>query len=128
VATVFTTVAFFWFVRYNASMKRQHAAALVLVGWYLMVPPNKNDDMTPISGWIVRHTYDSAEACQAAQRKERDEATAKLRQYDSMSDLQRRNLEHNQETLDQEMADKDGFDTAWHSACIESDDPRLKAK
>src|SRR5271170_4501240 len=36
-------VAFSAFVRYNASMKPRHAAALALVGWYLMLPPNKND-------------------------------------------------------------------------------------
>ena len=105
----------------------RHAAALALVGWYLMVPPNKNDD-TPLSEWIVRRTYDSADACQQGASTERAQAAAKLRQYDSMSALERRNLEHTQEGLDREIADNASIDQAFRSACIESGDPRLKGK
>jgi hypothetical protein len=108
-------------------MKPRHAVALALVGWYLMVPPNKNED-TPISDWIVGHSYDSARACQDALMKERAQAATKQRQYDMMTDLQRRNLEHNQDALNQEMADSDSFYFAFHSACIESGDPRVKGK
>jgi hypothetical protein len=108
-------------------MKARHAAALALVGWYLMVPPNKNED-TPLSEWIVRRTYDSAEACQQGAGNERAQAAAKLRQYDSMTDLQRRNLEHNQEALDREIADNASIDAAFRSACFERGDPRLKGK
>lgn len=120
-------VAFSGLLRYNAGMKPRHAAALALVGWYLMAPPNKNED-TPISAWIVRRTYDSADACQAGLSKDRAQAAAKLRQYDSMTDLQRRNLEHNQEALDREIADNASIDESFRSACIEQGDPRLKGK
>jgi hypothetical protein len=108
-------------------MKPRHAAALALVGWYLMAPPNKKAD-APLSEWTVGHTYDSAQACQDALVKGREQAAAKLRHYDSMTDLQRRNLEHDQDAYNQELADNDSIDAAFHSACIESDDPRLKAK
>jgi hypothetical protein len=108
-------------------MKPRHAAALALVGWYLMAPPNKNDD-TPLSEWKVRRTYESAEACQAGLIKDREQAAAKLRQYDSMTDLQRRNLEHSQEALDRQIADNAIIDAAFGSACIEEGDPRLKRK
>jgi hypothetical protein len=108
-------------------MKRRHAAALALVGWYLMVPPNKNDD-TPLTKWIVRRTYDSSDACQAGANEARAQAAAKLRHYDSLTDSERRNLEHNQEALDQEIADNESIDAAFRSACIESGDPRLKGK
>jgi hypothetical protein len=108
-------------------MKPRHAAALALVGWYLMASPNKNED-TPISEWIVRRTYASADACQAGLSKDRAQAAAKLKQYDSMTDLQRRNLEHNQEALDRQIADNASIDTAFRSACIEQSDPRLRRK
>ena len=108
-------------------MKIRHAAALALVGWYLMVPPNKNDD-TPLTEWIVRRSYDSTEACQQGASDARAQAAAKLRHYDSMSDLDRRNLEHNQAALDQEIADNATIDQSFRSACIEANDPRLKGK
>jgi hypothetical protein len=106
---------------------RRHAAALALVAWYLMMPPNKRVD-APLSAWTVSRSYDSAEACQSAQSQNRDQAAAKQNQYDSMTDQQRRNLEHNQQAFDQATNDKDNFDAAFQSACIASDDPRLKEK
>ncbi len=51
-------------------MKPRHAAALVLVGWYLMVPPLyrtgakwKPDLNAAISEWQLVDSYDSADAC-----------------------------------------------------------------
>jgi hypothetical protein len=108
-------------------MKSRHAAALALMGWYLMLPPSKKND-APLSEWIISHSYASAEACQSAQNKNRDQAAAKLKTYDNMTDKQRRDLQHNQASLDQEMADSDSFDAAFQSACIASNDPRLKEK
>ena len=108
-------------------MKSRHVAALALIGWYLMMPPSKKND-APLSEWTISQSYASAEACQSAQNKNRDQATAKLKTYDNMTDKQRRELQHNQATLDQEMADSESFDAAFQSACIASDDPRLKAK
>ena len=108
-------------------MNLRHAAALALVGWYLMVPPSKRND-APLSEWTVSLSYASAEACQSAQNKNRDQAAAKLKTYDNMTDKQRRDLQHNQASLDQEMADSDSFEAAFQSACIATDDPRLMEK
>ena len=49
-------------------MNTRHAAALALVGWYLMMPPlrggGKPDDQAPISAWTVFRKFDSTAACQ----------------------------------------------------------------
>jgi hypothetical protein len=48
-------------------MKPRHAAALVLMGWYLMVPPSSGShpQTAPLSGWLVIRGYDSAGECEA---------------------------------------------------------------
>jgi hypothetical protein len=43
-------------------VKPRHAAALALVGWYLMTPPPDNVN-APISQWDVGASYDSADQC-----------------------------------------------------------------
>jgi hypothetical protein len=60
-------------------MKPRHAAALALVGWYLMTPPVSKDGDTvmvggrpfdvsaPISEWHFQGSFDSAVACGTAQ-------------------------------------------------------------
>ena len=48
-------------------MKPRHAAALALVGWYLMVPPvdgKSVDSDAPLSKWTVYATSDSARKCE----------------------------------------------------------------
>ncbi len=52
-------------------MKPRHAAALALVGWYLMMPPFVRtgnevypDDDAPLSKWRMAGSFDSAGACQ----------------------------------------------------------------
>jgi hypothetical protein len=48
-------------------MKLNPAAALVLVGWFLIVPPldlrHQADTHAPMSKWRVSETYDSAKQC-----------------------------------------------------------------
>jgi hypothetical protein len=57
-------------------MKPRHAAALVLVGWYLMFPPPDFDHAThlangnpnldaPFSDWRNEASFDSAKECNA---------------------------------------------------------------
>jgi hypothetical protein len=51
-------------------MKPRHAAALALVGWYLIVPPGSNPDTVyykPYSQWKVISTFDSEAACKKTQ-------------------------------------------------------------
>jgi hypothetical protein len=51
-------------------VKGHHAAALALVGWYLMVPPNSSiytlDVKAPISKWKDFKVFDSARQCESA--------------------------------------------------------------
>jgi hypothetical protein len=53
-------------------MKPRHAAALVLLGWYLMVPPtngpNGFDVDVPLSWWRTLGLYASAEQCEQARQ------------------------------------------------------------
>jgi hypothetical protein len=52
-----------------------HIAALALVGWYLMVPPQTRtwwigrqyyDESASLSRWTIERSFDKAEVCQAA--------------------------------------------------------------
>jgi uncharacterized protein YfaP (DUF2135 family) len=49
-------------------MKPRHAAALALVGWYLMMPPMTSDRRiqinTPLSHWEISSSYDTADECE----------------------------------------------------------------
>ena len=57
-------------------MKLRHAAALALVGWYLMIPPivrppgreGTADTKAPLSKWVkvIRSAFDSEDACHIA--------------------------------------------------------------
>src|SRR5262249_51159849 len=58
--------------RVRTTMNLRHAAALTLVGWYLMLPPLNTSDQgaitslkssAPISEWDVSESYDSATEC-----------------------------------------------------------------
>jgi hypothetical protein len=52
-------------------MNVRHAAALALVGWYLMLPPLPQgktaiDTSAPIGTWLILSSHDSAEGCEHA--------------------------------------------------------------
>jgi len=90
-------------------VKTWHAAALALVGWYLMVPPtvdaNHIDPSVPLPKWVVLRAFDTAAACNDAQDQ--------LRYRVSRLNLQI-------------AADAAASEAAEFSQCIASDDPRLK--
>jgi hypothetical protein len=92
-------------------MKPRHALALGLVGWYLMVPPNKDanqiDPSVPLPKWIVLRAFDTADAC--------DEAQDQLRYRVSRLNTQA-------------PVASEASEAAEFSQCIASDDPRLKEK
>lgn len=60
-------------------MKLRHAAALALVGWYLMVPPliaNPNpttggqlEVSAPLSKWEIVRSFDTAAECNEARQR-----------------------------------------------------------
>jgi hypothetical protein len=86
-------------------MKPRHAAALALVGWYLMAPPMNPDKNVrvnaPLSQWQIVDSFDNAQDCH--------DKKARL-----TSDMMNRQPELGRRAL--------------HSACISTDDPRLKEK
>jgi hypothetical protein len=51
-------------------MKLRHAAALALVGWYLMLPPRDTtmpegfNSSAPLNRWLQARAFDSAKACE----------------------------------------------------------------
>jgi hypothetical protein len=59
-------------------MKPRHAAALALVGWYLMAPPLEGpnvDPFAPLSKWVVIKAYATPTACSDAQNQMREAAS-----------------------------------------------------
>lgn len=127
-------------------MKPRHAAALVLVGWYLMMPP-RCTEMTPGAGdveagplalcrwtgqpmryWELRESFDTAKDCRAyirdwqarARSSERKELGSKI--YGKWSETWWKSLSETQQAV---VMDSDDADVA---RCIASDDPRLKEK
>jgi hypothetical protein len=105
-------------------LNSRHAAALALVGWYLMMPPDSKvphsvDSEAPLSHWITVATFDAPESCEKAlaelQNKSQDpielDKTGKLRR------LQKRGPDP---AL--------GRARAINAGCVDSDDSRLKGK
>jgi len=103
------------------NLKSRHLAALALVGWYLMMPPDSAkvphdvDTGVPLAHWIVVSTYDTEENCEGAltgiQNSQTDPIT-----LDKTGKLKR--LDKHDDAL--------GKARALNAACVESDDIRLK--
>lgn len=49
-------------------MKTCHAAALALLGWYLMVPLVGGDASAPLSQWRTIDSFDTAQECRRIER------------------------------------------------------------
>jgi hypothetical protein len=103
----------------SVSMNLRHAAALALVGWYLMTPPiiaengvAKADPTAPLSQWThggrIFHSKGNCET----QRKYLDAESHKT-PTEPIGSLQAMNR---------------GLETLTNTLCIRSDDPRLKGK
>ncbi len=89
-------------------MKLRHAAALALVGWYLMVPPLNADGTpnahAPLSQWSMDGSYDTAKECTDRFHSDMNVAAGLKRDLGGMN----ARLSVNDEQ------------------CIATDDPRLK--
>ncbi|MGO9061540.1 MAG: hypothetical protein ACLQU2_29820, partial [Candidatus Binataceae bacterium] len=102
----------------STSTNLRHAAALALVGWYLMMPPFHKDSEgmidglmshAPVSQWDHVKSFDTAQACETGWKQNIDHRMSSLRQF---------NL------ADSRLGDL--WKAATHEArCISSDDPRL---
>jgi len=112
----------------------RHAAALALVGWYLMVPPDIETNFegiwranqagvldvppeqqfqtapAPLSHWAVSASFDSAAECETARTRMRASASQKL--------AQRPKVWEETERLIRERG----------AGCFSTDDPRLKGR
>ena len=99
--------------------KLRHAAALALVGWYLMIPPDVphtrkvNLDAT-LGKWSIFGSYDSADECTSDAMHLHQEARAK---GFSAKQLMNPTNDEQHEAVRYETAE-----------CIATDDPRLKEK
>ena len=93
-------------------MNPRPAAALALVGWYLMMPPLREhpkasalptpDYQEPLSKWSVEDTFDTAQEC-------KDEIKHRIQRAESVA------IENEKQW-------------AYSLQCTASDDPRLKEK
>ena len=98
-------------------MKPRHAAALALVGWYLIAPPPRTvddviDPKAPLSQWQIIGRFDTVKECYDYPAHLREI----MRDFPNISESERRKDEAAQNSL---MA---------QSQCIPTDDPRLKEK
>jgi hypothetical protein len=104
-------------------MRFDHIAGIVLVGWYLVIPPMEGtrqhptfDTKAPLSHWPVFKSFDSAQQCETA--------------LDQYSELEPQIPAH----LHRQGEDSDNLDyievmrmaeRVTLGQCIASDDPRL---
>lgn len=107
-------------------MKARHAAALALVGWYLMVPPFTElpppssdpppfdvNFKAPLSEWDISKSFDKAEDCERL----RKEVQTKEQSFAYPANMSKLNI----------VASRLAYLAARASAqCIATDDPRLK--
>ncbi len=109
-------------------MNLRHAAALALVGWYLMVPPSLAD-----TSWICGHSF-SAElsrewlgwgrGCDTMQRTVAfDAPVSQWREAAPFETLAE--CEADRETLHKS---SESATPSFNAQCVATDDPRLKEK
>lgn len=98
-------------------MRLRYAAALALVGWYLLIPRYGLDgrllDSAPLSAWKVYDRYDSLNACQRTRQQ-------MIKLGDEFINEQERRAELGRGVSQAA--------TMLASRCVSSDDPRLKSK
>jgi hypothetical protein len=132
-------------------MKPRHAAALTLVGWYLMIPPTRDncapnvkdtylvgcdlkslmlDDAAPLSKWDqARQPYDTAAQCETARQQPMTEEERQA--AERVANLV---ISRDQALPDGDRIPKDFVEqfvstrkmAIQLSRCIATDDPRLK--
>ncbi len=104
-------------------MNPRHAAALALVGWYLMMPPVSTDggkafvdSQTPIQQWQIRGSFGSTVDCEKARQK----SQIKFRdsEEDSFETAARMDANLNDQTVA-------AFEASRQMKCVSPDDPRF---
>ena len=104
-------------------MKPRHAAALALVGWYLLIPPvfspmgdhprSFNDLSAPLNRWDLWASFDRKTSCENEKEHLRHEAPLRLKFAHEHPDQDRN-------------GNIVAVSEAWQKAeCIATDDPRV---
>jgi hypothetical protein len=115
-------------------MNLRHAAALALIGWYLMAPPLSKDGKpnlsAPLSQWNQTGGFDSAKACdnkRESRRKLAAEALNEVQQEMEALPPSNRPLSQSAPKVYQDDVFASTFAVlVAASRCIATDDPRLK--
>jgi len=91
-------------------MKFRHAAALALVGWYLMIPPTEEPyEHAPLSDWSIHENFDTAAGCDRGKEDLSRQASELTTHFEGVTERYKRGVSYS------------------HAKCIATDDPRLKA-
>jgi hypothetical protein len=111
-------------------MKPRHVAALGLIGWYLMVPPDARPGLpgnwhshAPLREWMTVDSFDTAGACRAAKAKLFPDALDDFLETLSINKV----IPRPSEESPRQKADDIELSQAGNALCIASDDPRLKS-
>jgi len=105
----------------------RHAAALALVGWYLMVPPIESCNgafhggvcnETPLAKWQIVKTYDSLSGCENIKAIWIEKGQSYLVEMNASSRSRTTRM----------ASDEASATTDIEATCVVSDDPRLKGK
>ena len=94
-------------------MSFRDATALVLLGWYLMIPPYdmaRTPQAPPLSKWEISQSFDSAGECEELRHGWQTKIDKAV---------------HGDARLSKEITVGDVYSYS-HSLCVASDDPRLK--
>jgi hypothetical protein len=110
-------------------MNLRHAAALSMLGWYLMVPPfagkTKPEDSlglkAPVDQWMIIQSFDSEKSCNGETVKMKDGAEKMLKQSDAA-------VLKNVAEFKTAAEAREWLKGRAHATCIARDDPRLKDK
>ncbi len=107
IAAILTTFATMFLSGPIIGLRNRHAAALALVGWYLMLPTSLSHP-TPLSSWHQIQSFDTAADCETFKQKE-------------ILSI----LNHEIPGMEPKM-EKANASLYATGLCIETDDPRLK--
>jgi hypothetical protein len=106
-------------------MTLRHTAALALVGWYLMSPPDHagpNDSLpgwqshAPLSAWQIIEAFDTTHECKSASDKLTEDGARLWNTQITGKKLSDKEFE--------DLLTRFGYDA--NAGCFASDDPRLK--
>lgn len=97
----------------------RHAAALALIGWYLVFPPLRESSLggkcydanAPLSAWRIMGSFDTAKECKNGLQKEEDDK-----------------IDRAAATGEHVEANCHGISAWLDVICVATDDPRLKEK